>query len=79
MVEDGPGRGHLCHTDTFLVYFQDKNLSKSQWIFNKLDMCIDILEICFEIAHWQISSILIVIFPRHDNGGVLLFHILFNV
>ena len=20
--EDGPGRGHLCHTDTFLVYFQ---------------------------------------------------------
>ena len=21
MVEDGPGRGHLCHTDTFLVSF----------------------------------------------------------
>ena len=20
--EDGPGQGHLCHTDTFLVYFQ---------------------------------------------------------
>ena len=19
--EDGPGRGHLCHTDTFLVFF----------------------------------------------------------
>ena len=19
--EDGPGRGHLCHTDTFLFYF----------------------------------------------------------
>ena len=21
LLEDGPGRGHLCHTDTFLVYF----------------------------------------------------------
>ena len=21
VVEDGPGRGHLCHTDTFLVFF----------------------------------------------------------
>ena len=23
--EDGPGRGHLSHTDTFLVYFQKFN------------------------------------------------------
>ena len=21
VVEDGPGRGHLCHTDTFLVFY----------------------------------------------------------
>ena len=21
--EDGPGRGHLCHTDTFLVTYRD--------------------------------------------------------
>ena len=24
VVEDGPGRGHLRHTDTFLVLFLDK-------------------------------------------------------
>ena len=24
MGEDGPGRGHLCHTDTFLVFFSEK-------------------------------------------------------
>ena len=22
--EDGPGQGHPCHTDTFLVYFSEK-------------------------------------------------------
>ena len=27
-------------------------------IFTKFDMCVYIVEICFEIAHWQISSIL---------------------
>ena len=35
-------------------------------------MCIDIVEIWFGIANGQISSIFYgVIFPRHDNGGVL--------
>ena len=39
-------------------------------------MCIDILEIWFGIAHWQISSIFDrVICQRHDNGRVLSFHI----
>ena len=37
----------LSARDTFLFSFQDNNLSKSQWIFTKLDMCIDIVEICF--------------------------------
>ena len=25
--EDGPGRGHLCHTDTFLVYLDFTEIS----------------------------------------------------
>ena len=29
--------------------FPDDNLSKSQWIFTKLDVCIEIVEIW---AHW---------------------------
>ena len=37
--------------------FLDDNLSKYQWIFTKLDMCIDIVEICFGIANGQILSI----------------------
>ena len=38
------------------VSFQDDNLSKHQWIFTKLGMCIDIVEIWFGIANGQISS-----------------------
>ena len=37
--------------------FPDDNLSKHQWIFTKLGMCIDIVEIWFGIANGQISSI----------------------
>ena len=40
-----------------VVTFPDDNLSKCQWIFTKLAMCIDILEIWFVIADVQISSI----------------------
>ena len=43
-------------------------------------MCIDIVESCLGIAHGQISSIFDrIICPRHDNGGVLSFHVLFNI
>ena len=35
----------------------DDNLSKHQWIFTKLVMCIAIVEIWFRIANGQISSI----------------------
>ena len=35
----------------------DDNLSKHEWIFTKLGMRIDIVEIWFEIASGQISSI----------------------
>ena len=37
--------------------FPDDNLSKFQWIFIKLGICIDIVEIWFGIANGQISSI----------------------
>ena len=36
--------------------FLDDNLSKHQWIFTKLGMCIDIVEIWFGIANRQFSS-----------------------
>ena len=39
------------------ISFPDDNLSKHEWIFTKLGMCIDIMEICFGIANGQISSI----------------------
>ena len=48
--------------------FPDDNLSKHQWIFTKLGMCIDIVEIWFEIANGQISSIFDgVICPRYAH------------
>ena len=37
--------------------FPDDNLSKHQWIFTKLGLCIGIVEIWFGIANGQISSI----------------------
>ena len=41
---------------TILISFPDDNLSKHQWIFTKLGMCIDIVEIWFGIVNGQISS-----------------------
>ena len=38
------------------ISFPDDNLSKHQWIFIKFGLCIDIVEIWFEIADGQISS-----------------------
>ena len=54
------------------VSFPDNDLSNNQWIFTKLDMCINIVEIWLGIANGRISSNFYgVICPRHDNGGVL--------
>ena len=48
--------------------FPNDNLSKHQWIFTKLGMCIDIMEIWFGIANWQIpSNFYGVICPRHAH------------
>ena len=38
------------------ILFLDDSMSKHQWIFTKLGMCIDIVEIWFGIAYGQISS-----------------------
>ena len=50
---------------TFLFSFLDDNLSKFQWIFTKLDMCIDIVEIWFEIANGQVLLILTELSAHH--------------
>ena len=48
--------------------FPDDNLSKHQYIFTKLGMCIDTVEIWFGIANGQISSNFYgVICPRHAH------------
>ena len=58
----------LSAQDTLIFLFLDDNLSKHQWIFTKLDMCIDIVEIWFGIANEQISSKFDgVICQRHTN------------
>ena len=41
--------------DTSDVSSPDDNLSKCQWIFTKLSVCIDIVEIWFGIANGEIS------------------------
>ena len=47
---------HLSVVRPSVFLFLDDNLSKHKWIFTKLGMCIDIVEICFGIANGQISS-----------------------
>ena len=42
--------------DTPIFSFPEDNLSKHQWIFTKLGMCIDIVDIWFGTANGQISS-----------------------
>ena len=41
----------------FVFSFQDDNFSKFLWIFTKLGVCIDIMEIWFRIVNGQISLI----------------------
>ena len=58
----------LSARDTPIFSFPDDNLSKHQWIFTKLGMCIDIVEIWFGIANGQISlKFDRVICPRHAH------------
>ena len=60
--------GFTCVCQSVRFSFPDDNLSKHQWIFTKLGMCIDIMDIWFEIANGQISSnFYAVICPRHAH------------
>ena len=49
-----------------LISFPDDNLSKNQWIFTKLGMHIDIVEVCFGVANGQISQIVMEL-PAQDK------------
>ena len=57
-------------------YFRFSTITiKSLQTFTKLNMCIDIVEVWFQIAIWYILSIFDrVISPGYNSGGVLLFH-----
>ena len=58
----------LSARDTPIFSFPDDNLSKHQWIYTKLGMCIDIVVIWIGIANRQISSNFDgVIWPRHAH------------
>ena len=79
------GKFHLFLKELFarstsVFYFQDNNLSKSQWIFTKFDMCIYILwRAALGLLIGKFRQFLTrVICPRHDYGGVLSFHVLFT-
>ena len=47
----------LSARDTSVVSFANNNLSECQWIFTKLGMCIDIVEIWYGIANRLYTSI----------------------
>ena len=59
-----------------IFLFPDDNLSTCQWIFTKLDMCIDIVEIWFRIANGQILSVFdrVICLP-YNSDKVLSFHV----
>ena len=66
----------LSASDTSVFSFQDNNLSKSQHIFIKVAMCIDVVEIWFVIAIGYISLFFgRIISPSHNNGRVISFHV----
>ena len=65
----------LSARDTPIFSYPDDNLSKHQWIFTKLGLCIDIVEIWFGIANEQISSNFDgVLYPRHAH--IFVFHMI---
>ena len=47
----------LSYARLSVILFPDNKLSKCQWIFTKLCVCIDIVEIWFGIVNGHISSI----------------------
>ena len=66
---------HPSYIPQSVFLFPDDNLSKYQWIFTKLGMCIDIVEIGLGLLMGKFHQFLTVICPSHDNGGFLTFHV----
>ena len=64
-----------CYRPATHPYFTFRTIT---WVkFSGFDVSIDIMEICFGIAHRKISSIFVsVICPRRNNCGVFSFHVL---
>ena len=48
--------GRQCVCLSICISFPDDNLSKHQWIFTKLGMFVDVVEIWFRIANGQILT-----------------------
>ena len=71
MAEFHPFLTELSAHNTSRIYFQDNNLSNSQWIFTKFDSVHDIVEISFGSAHWLISSIFDRVVCLQHNSWVL--------
>ena len=61
--------------DTSGFSFPDNNFSKYQWVFTKLAMCIDIVEVCLGMLIAKFHQFLTVICPGYESGKVLSFHI----
>ena len=60
----------ICRPPSVISFMVD-NLSTYKWIFTKLGICINIVEILFEIANGQILSTFDrVICPSNDDGRV---------
>ena len=59
-------RPSVCPSSCPSVFYQAENLSECQWIFTKLGICIDIVEIWFRIANGQISSVFDSYLPVSD-------------
>ena len=55
-MSDRPSVVHLYIHPSVHISCPDDNLSKHQWIFTKLGVCIDIVEVWFGVANGQISS-----------------------
>ena len=62
-----PSVVHSCVRPSVHILFSDVNLSKYQWVFTKLGMCIGIVEIWFGIANGQIWS--------NIDGGICQGHV----
>ena len=57
----------LSARDTTVFSFLDDNFTKYQWIFTKLGVCIDIVDICFGTAYGSISFIFYRVISRNTS------------